>query len=215
MPRKSGRPPKADADASKQQIIDATIKLIKEQGAQAVTVRNVCQVADVGTGTFYFHFQNKDDLLMYFLREIPFANCELKTPIENPADRTVELYMLLIDRYMELGSNFMKHFYSTDNKPLSAYLGEENGTFPEGTVMARNEADLLLAQRHGAIRSDANVHQICMDICTIVKGCVFEWCLTDGSMGLCTTLKRIITGYCLPHMPNRMPNVYRTRYKER
>ena len=61
--------------------------------------------------------------------------------------------------------------------------------------MARNEADLLLAQRYGAIRSDANMHQICMDICTIVKGCVFEWCLTDGSMGLCTTLKRIITGY--------------------
>lgn len=54
---------------------------------------------------------------------------------------------------------------------------------------------MLLAQRHGAIRGDADVHQICIDICTIIKSCVFEWCLTDGNMDLCATLKKIITGY--------------------
>ena len=200
MPRKSGRPPKADAEASRQQIIDATIKLIREKGADAVTVRNVCQVADIGTGTFYFHFQNKDDLLIYFLREMPFGTCELKAPINDPAERSVELYMMLIDRYMDLGIDFMKSFYSTENKPLSAYLGEDNGTFPSGTIMARNEADMLFAQENGSIRTDANVHQICMDICTIVKGCVFEWCLTDGQMNLSETLRRIIRGYMLQYL---------------
>lgn len=195
MPRKSGRPPKADGEASRQQMIDATIKIIKEKGADAVTVRSVCQAADVGTGTFYFHFQNKDDLLMVFLREMPFETCELTTPISDPAARSVELYMLLIHRYMELGLDFMKRFYSTGNKPLSAYLGEEEGRFPKGTVMARNETDMLLAKKAGVIKADADAHRICMDICTIVKGCVFEWCLTDGRMDICSTLKRIIIGY--------------------
>lgn len=200
MPRKSGRPPKADGDASRQQIIDAAIKIIKEKGADAVTVRSVCQAADVGTGTFYFHFQNKDNLLMVFLREMPFETCELTAPIHDPAARSVELYMLLINRYMDLGVDFMKSFYSTGNKPLSAYLGEEEGVFPKGTVMARNESDMLLAQEAGVIKAIANAHQICMDICTIVKGCVFEWCLTDGHMDIYETLKRILTGYMTQYL---------------
>lgn len=200
MPRKSGRPPKADGEASRQQIIDAAIKIIKEKGADAVTVRNVCQVADIGTGTFYFHFQNKDDLLMYFLREMPFETCKLNVPISDPAGRSVELYMLLINRYMELGLDFMKSFYSTGNKPLSAYLGEEEGMFPKGTVMARNEADMLLAQEVGVIKANADAHQICMDICTIVKGCVFEWCLTDGNMDVHVILKRILLGYMAQYL---------------
>ncbi len=200
MPRKSGRPPKADAEASRQQIIDAAIKIIREKGADAVTVRNVCQAADVSTGTFYFHFQNKDDLLMVFLREMPFETCELTTPIHEPAARSVELYLLLIHRYMELGLDFMKNFYSTGNKPLSAYLGEHEGVFPKGTVMARNEADLLLAKQAGVIKANADAHQICMDICTIVKGCVFEWCLTDGRMQIRETLGRILSAYLREYM---------------
>ena len=200
MPRKSGRPPKADGEASRQQMIDATIKIIKEKGADAVTVRSVCQAADVGTGTFYFHFQNKDDLLMVFLREMPFETCELTTPIIDPAARSVELYMLLIHRYMELGLDFMKRFYSTGNKPLSAYLGEEEGVFPKGTVMARNESDMLLAQEDRVIKANADAHQICMDICTIVKGCVFEWCLTDGKMEIHETLSRILSAYLRQYM---------------
>jgi len=200
MPRKSGRPPKSDGEASRQQMIDAAIKIIKEKGADAVTVRSVCQAADVGTGTFYFHFQNKDDLLMFFLREMPFETCELITPISDPAARSVELYMLLIHRYMELGLDFMKRFYSTGNKPLSAYLGEEEGRFPKGTVMARNETDMLLAKKAGVIKADADAHQISMDICTIVKGCVFEWCLTDGKIEIRETLSRILSAYLRRYM---------------
>ena len=68
MPRKSGRPPKSTCSGTenKQLIIETTIRLIKEQGADYITVRNVCREADIGTGTFYYHFKNKDDLLMYF-----------------------------------------------------------------------------------------------------------------------------------------------------
>ena len=131
---------------------------------------------------------------------MPFGTCELKAPINDPAERSVELYMILIDRYVDLGIDFMKSFYSTANKPLSAYLGEDNGAFLSGTIMARNEADMLLAQENGSICTDANVHQICMDICTIVKGCVFEWCLTDGQMNLSEALRRIIRGYMLQYL---------------
>ena len=195
MSKRSGRPLQANSEASKQSIIDAAVRLIKNGSADAITIRNICTEAGISNGTFYFHFKNKDDLLMYFLKETSFDTSMLETPIRNIADRSVELYMILVNRYRELGLDFMKSFYSTGNKPLSAYLGEQNGSFPEGTIMARNESDIRKAQSMHVLSLDTDPHIMAMDICTIVKGCVFEWCLTDGNMDIRKTLNRIIHGY--------------------
>lgn len=196
MTRKIGRPPKGATNTdSRQKIIDTTIELIRTKGAGFVTVRNVCQAADLSIGTFYHYFRDKDDLMMYFISETSFEDCELKTDIHEIADRICELYMILIDRYLQLGESFMKSFYSTDNKSLSAYMGEREGSFPEGTVMARSEREMLAARDAGIIRKDAAIHEICADICTIVKGCVFEWCLNNATLDIRAALQRIVRSY--------------------
>lgn len=180
---------------NKQKIIDTTIKLIKTHGADFLTVRNVCQAAEVATGTFYHYFKNKDDLLIYFIRDISFAKCELKTPLTDISGRVCELYMNLINRYMELGKDFMRNFYTTSNQALSAYMGLKDGKFAEATVMERCERELQLAQENGIIEKNADVHTLSADICTIVKGCVFEWCLNDVDMDVAATLYRIEDSY--------------------
>ena len=196
-----GRPCKSDVTCdNKQKIIDTTIELIKTHGADFLTVRNVCQAAEVATGTFYHYFRNKDDLLMYFIRDISFDKCELKTPIRDISGRVCELYMNLIDRYMELGRDFMRNFYTTDNQALSAYMGVTDGRFAEGTVMERCECELLSAQENGIIKKNADIHILSADICTIVKGCVFEWCLNDGEMDITSILDRIIGSYIQNHL---------------
>ena len=196
MANKRGRPAKTDEPTdTKQKLIDTTVALIKKYGADTITVRNVCEEAGLSIGTFYHHFQNKDDLLMYFVRETSFDSFVLGTPPEDIAGRVCELYMHLIDRYLALGEEFMKSFYTTGNKALSAYMGQENGCFADGTVMARCERELLEAQEQGFIKKDANAHILSMDICTIVKGCVFEWALDDGSMNISESLRRIIGAY--------------------
>ncbi len=197
-----GRPSKSEVTCdNKQKIIDTTIELIKTHGADYLTVRNVCQAAEVATGTFYHYYKNKDDLLMYFIRDISFDKCELQTPLENISGRICELYMNLIDRYMELGKDFMRNFYTTSNQALSAYMGVTDGQFAEGTVMERCERELLSAQESGIIDKNADAHILSADICTIVKGCVFEWCLNDGEMEIERVLGRIIGNYlsCYRH----------------
>ena len=196
MADKRGRPPKsAEPKNTKQTLIDTTIALIRKYGADSITVRNVCEEAGLSIGTFYHHFQNKDDLLMYFVRETSFDSFELKTPLSDIAGRVFELYMHLIDRYLELGEEFMKSFYTTGNKALSAYMGQSDGCFAEGTVMARCERELLEAQQQGYLKKEADAHTMSMDICTIVKGCVFEWALDDGQMDIADALHRIISSY--------------------
>ena len=196
MNRKCGRPPKSaePLDAQKK-LIDTTVKLIKKYGADSITVRNVCEEAGLSIGTFYHHFQNKDDLLMHFVRETSFDRFVLETPLSDVPGRICELYMHLINRYMNLGEEFMKSFYTTGNKALSAYMGQEDGHYAEGTVMARCEKELDLAKQEGFLNTDADSHLLSIDICTIVKGCVFEWALNDGKMDIQTSLHRILDAY--------------------
>ncbi|MBQ9263950.1 MAG: TetR/AcrR family transcriptional regulator [Clostridia bacterium] len=194
--KKSGRPGKNEINREcKDAILEATVELIGSIGADAVTVRKVCEKADVSIGTFYHYFSDKNDLMMAFVREESFDGFDLETPLADIAGRLTELYMHLIGKYQELGRDFMRSFYTTGNQALSAYLDEENGHFAEGTVMARSEKEMLEAVKTGILPSDLNIHQIAMDVCTIIKGCVFEWCLTDARMGIEATLHRIICCY--------------------
>ena len=196
MPRKCGRPPKsAEPLDAKQTIIDATIALIKREGADAITVRNVVEETGLSIGTFYHHFRNKDDLMMYFVREESFDGFALQTPPEHFSDRVCELYFHLIDRYLALGEEFMKSFYTTGNQALSAYMCEENGTFADGTVMAHCEQEAKAAIETGILKAGSDAHELSMDVCTIVKGSVFEWALSGGKMDIRETLPRILQRY--------------------
>lgn len=195
MSNRSGRPSKGNEQNSKEKIINETVSIIRKKGADAVTVRDVCESAGLSIGTFYHFFRDKDDLMMHFLMETSFDTFELMAPLSNVAGRISELYMHLVDKYMDLGLDFMKSFYSTGNRSLSAYMGEVDGVFAPGTVMARSEEEMNAALAGGYLKSDADIHLICMDICTIVKGCVFEWCLNNGSMDIESALHRIIGLY--------------------
>lgn len=195
MSNRSGRPSKGNEQNSKEKIINETVSIIRKKGADAVTVRDVCESAGLSIGTFYHYFRDKDDLMMHFLMETSFDTFELMAPLSNVAGRISELYMHLVDKYMDLGLDFMKSFYSTGNRSLSAYMGEVDGVFAPGTVMARSEEEMNAALAGGYLKSDADIHLICMDICTIVKGCVFEWCLNNGSMDIESALHRIIGLY--------------------
>jgi len=194
-----GRPRKAsNSSDTKKRLTRAAAELISSGGIQAVTVRNVVRRSGLSTGTFYHHFANKDDLLMYFVKTESFCDKKLKSPIKNISDRIIELYMCLIDRYKELGLDFMKCFYTTDNKALCAYMGEETGEFLPDTVMFRCEEEIKKAIAAGILKPETDAHLISRDICTIVKGCVFEWCLSDGSTDLCKCMKRILKNYFTP-----------------
>lgn len=194
--KRCGRPQKKDnPEENKEKIIQAAIALIEVHGAEYITVRRVCAEADLATGTFYYHFRNKDDLLMHFVREASFEHIELETALPDVVGRITELYLHLFRQYTNLGEKFMKSFYTADNQALHAYMGEIDGQFEVGTIMARCEQELAEAQDAGHIKKGTNIHQLSADVCTIAKGCIFEWCLSSGKQDIGTAFERILQCY--------------------
>ncbi len=199
--RKRGRPKRDNQPAdARQQLIDAAVKIIANQGAGAVTVRAVCECAGLSNGTFYHYFKDKDALLATFVCGALFGEAEINHPEEDAIGVITDLYLHLVRGYTAQGVVFMKNFYSTDNRALSAYMGDADGTFPTGTVMARSEEAFRAAQRLGSVRHDVDAHQACADVCTVVKGCMFEWCLSDGRINVEDVLMRLIASTIAPYL---------------
>ncbi len=54
---------------TRQKITRATLDLILERGYAAITIQDITQRADVGRGTFYLHFKDKEEVLWAMFRD--------------------------------------------------------------------------------------------------------------------------------------------------
>jgi AcrR family transcriptional regulator len=55
---------------TQKRIIEAARSLISEKGLEATTVDDITERADLGRGTFYYHFDNKDELVKDLIGEV-------------------------------------------------------------------------------------------------------------------------------------------------
>ncbi len=54
---------------TRERLLEAARDVLAREGAQATTIADITRAADVGVGTFYLHFRDKDDLLHHLLEE--------------------------------------------------------------------------------------------------------------------------------------------------
>jgi AcrR family transcriptional regulator len=54
---------------TRQLLMHATLELISEKGYEEVSVQDITDRADLGRGTFYLHFKNKEEVLWMILEE--------------------------------------------------------------------------------------------------------------------------------------------------
>jgi AcrR family transcriptional regulator len=64
---------------SRDQIVDAAMRIVAEEGIDAVSMRRVAQVFDTGPSSLYAHIANKDELLQLMIDRIN-DNIEVPTP---------------------------------------------------------------------------------------------------------------------------------------
>ena len=209
---RSGRPKKTEINNdSRNELINAAARLIAREGIVKITVRSICSEAGLSIGTFYYFFADKNDLMMSFITGFSFNDAELSCPLSDIGGRISELYLILVRRYINFGREFVRSFYDPRNKTLSAYMSERNGKFADGTVMARSENEINAALSEGVITLPKGItaHEVAADICTIVKGCVFEWCLNDDIVDAEIITARIIKTY-LHRYNNQIQNSKKT-----
>lgn len=105
---------KQQAIETKQKLLDAADALVKERGFDAVSVDDIVAVCGVAKGTFYHHFETKNDLLVYLTRS-PYET--LRRNFDATAGTPyLERLQLFIADWFAMLSQFNLHFAALYNR---------------------------------------------------------------------------------------------------
>ncbi len=77
-------------------LIDTTVQLVLEKGYEAITIQDITDRADLGRGTFYIHFKDKEDVLWTAIQDlIRELEAEAHRQFQGKFPKQVEYYGLL------------------------------------------------------------------------------------------------------------------------
>ena len=181
----------------KDEIYTTAMELLKEYGYEYITVKNICKLANVSTGSFYHYFKSKDDLMSNFFLEAykKFSQEGKLTPSENIIDNILQFFFLYSEFCQEQGLDFIRNFYTPFNKSMDMHnLCNTQGQFRLPS-MSDAESYISEAQKNGILASTVSAQQLADDLCTIEKGCIYEWCVSDGSFNIRDLVERLLRNY--------------------
>ena len=85
-----------------QKVINSAKKEFARVPIENVSIKNIVEEADIARGSFYQYFENKEDLLIYILKEnSEKLNTKLKNKVKETNGDVFELYIFLYDSMIE------------------------------------------------------------------------------------------------------------------
>jgi TetR/AcrR family fatty acid metabolism transcriptional regulator len=172
------------AEASKNRIYEAAIKLIAEKGFEDTNIQDICAASGCSVGAFYHHFGSKDGILEENFRRADerfasFAKGDL--PHADGRTRVVAYF----GRYASLvanesGLDLSKRLYSCANK-----LFLRKG----GAMQTELTAILAEAIEKGDLALEMDAEKACEWLFIGARGLAFHWCLTEGGFDLVEAMR--------------------------
>jgi len=146
----------------REQIADAALTLVVEQGLGAVTVRRVAEAVGISAAALYRHYKNKADILQAVLeehQEMHLANIrKAKAVSPSPLEALHWLYnsvMKLVMRYRALPVIFLSDILWFEEPRLKELKMEHHRIMRESLVELLTKGQAL-----GEIRSDIRPQEL-------------------------------------------------------
>lgn len=160
--------------SKKQDIMAATLDLIHEEGLQSVTFSKIFKRANVGSGTIYNYFANKEELVNYVYKEARMHLGEYLLRGYNPEASLYERFKCLQLNRLQFGIECPKEYLFIDSYSYSPYISPELRSMDD----AHNSRDVILSlivegQKQGIIKEmDSHLcHQLIHGIISsVLKG---------------------------------------------
>lgn len=182
---------------TKNSIIKAAAEILKKKGYAYLTVSNICSVAGISNGTFFYHFKTKEELLTYYVDEnfskFCYAN-GFEAAMEGLSipERIIKFYCYWSDYMVFMGLDFCSNFYSTNNYSLDLRLRDN---LSPGNI-SRYPGDCVAEAHHlGLLKKGIGVSHCKEVLVTIIKGIAFDWCLSKGAFDMHVRLHEIMGPY--------------------
>lgn len=137
--------------SKKEDILTATLDLITEEGLQSVTFSKIFKRANVGSGTFYNYFENKEQLVNELFGEICVHMNGFVIIGYNPNGTVYERFKHLMKNTADFALQFPKELSFLENYYHSPYISDEVRNM-HNSSMEECLAVVAEGQRQGLIR---------------------------------------------------------------
>ena len=98
---------KEDAQATRQQLLQAAQRVFAEKGVSRTSLQDIAQAAGASRGAIYWHFKNKADLFNAMMEEaiLPMEQAMQRMGHDPAQDPLVELEQALLQTLRDIASN--------------------------------------------------------------------------------------------------------------
>ena len=173
------------AQKTRDKLLETSLDLMKRNGYQSTTVRDICAEADISVGTFYSYFPSKTDLFfdIYKTADDYFAET-VSTMIsgDSAKDRILDFFRYYAKLNIDTGIDLVRVLYNP-----------ENSWFCKKRPMHKLLVDIIAAGLESKeLRTERTAQDIESFLFTAARGCCYNWCISDGKTDLQADLEHII-----------------------
>lgn len=94
------------SEETREHILDTALRLFREKGFDATTMRDIASEAGVATGAAYYYFHSKEDLVMgFYMRTAEEAREILQARIEKSKDLRKRLHAIIDTKFEQFAEH--------------------------------------------------------------------------------------------------------------
>lgn len=163
---------------TKEKIYNSAMIKFTEKGLERTSIQEICKDAEVSIGSFYNHFNSKEDIIYEIFKKADMNFEQFKErDIEKKDVRNLILeYMDYYVSFVQTNDiRFTKVLYNTSNQ----YFVQENRPMQEVLKSILRERELKI-NKYYVENTDVLVDILFMTS----RGVIFHWCLKEGSFDL-------------------------------
>jgi AcrR family transcriptional regulator len=190
------------SNATREKLLKAVDKLMKQYTYDSITVRSICDMANVSIGSFYHQFQTKENFLSIYLAEdyLEFLK-EYFTKEKNldeydPIEKIIEIFKSCAVHCFKKGHEFVSSFQSVKNKGLLPSPKENYMNTAVFSPFFHQSVEILnQCKQQNLLIEDVDVTKIAYDLCILCHGFLYNWCVSEGELDFEGLIDRVFRAY--------------------
>ncbi|GAX06737.1 TetR family transcriptional regulator [Secundilactobacillus pentosiphilus] len=168
-------------------IMSTAIQLFKQSSFDQVTINEICTKCDITKPTFYYHFENKDQLIStYFRTLITRLPQELLATNagENDLEKIYTFYERTIGVITEMGPDLYSQLYVSNLKRNQHTFDFNDSTDRYVTTLIQQ------AQKAGIIQNQSEAAELYTNSVLLFEGYEINWCFQSGNFDVVPYFER-------------------------
>lgn len=171
-----------------ERIREAIETLVQEKSYDSITIREICKEAGISIGSYYKHYNSKDDIIFQTIRSsAQRTNVELKELLSGKTG--YENMMIYVDFQMSILSDYkiswMREIFRTYLYGTNGQLMDRNSIYYK-TILGI----VKQGQKDGSIRNKIAAEDLSWMVLKSIIANFFAYCMESGSFDLIEVTKK-------------------------